>query len=96
MTWVLTQTGTTVTGSMVGNQGLVQNGINASGPVSGALSAPTPGATLTFEVAFAYPDGCSAIFTGTATTTTTTIQGTYEGADCFHSFTDGQLFLAKR
>lgn len=94
MTWTLSQNGASVRGSLVGNQGLV---MNAPGTVTGTLSASTPPALLTFRVNFTYPNGsCSGTFSGTAQTTSTTIQGTYSGNDCVHSFSDGRLSLTKR
>ena len=96
MTWKLTQTGVTVSGTM---QAATPSGAVAfTGSFSGTLS----GATLPFTINV--PAGgvtgqptCTVIMTGTVTSiTASTLSGTYSGSSCGGPFSNGQFKLTKQ
>ena len=96
MTWNLTQTSVTVSGTM---QAATPSGAIAfSGSFSGTLS----GATLPFTITV--PAGgvtglptCTVTMTGTVSSiTTSTLGGTYSGSSCGGPFSNGQFKLTKQ
>jgi hypothetical protein len=97
MTWVLTQSGTNVSGTMTGATPL--GTVQFRGNISGALS----GTTLTFTISIpqggvsAFPN-CTINFSGSAAgVTSTTISGTYSGTStCTAPFNNGQFTLTKQ
>jgi hypothetical protein len=104
--WSLTQTGTTISGTVATQAVNPEDGScnschrNKSGSVSGAIS----GSTLTLTMVFAAGgDGdptpaCSATLTGSATIVADRmLNGAYSGADtCEGQFTNGTLAMARQ
>jgi uncharacterized protein (TIGR03437 family) len=95
MIWRLTQTGSSVSGTMTG--------IGGSAVFNGNITGTLSGTTLTFTIVVP-PGGisglpsCSITITGSAlNVTSTTIKGTYSGTGtCTPPFTNGQFTLSKQ
>ncbi len=95
MTWQLTQSGSTVTGSMSfsGMQG------GRPGSSSGTMSGDDMTVTMDLPTGSMMSSGCWARATGTARLngTTMTMTGTYSGSNsCTGSFTNGQMTMTRR
>ena len=95
MTWPLTQSGSTVTGSMsfAGMQG------RTPGAFSGMMSGDEMTFTMDMPMASMMSSGCTARATGTARVDRTkmTMTGTYGGSNsCTGSFTNGQMTMTRR
>lgn len=90
MTWQLTQSGPTVTGSMSfsGMQGM------SPGSFLGTMSGSDLTFTLDMPMSSMMSVGCSAHATGTAHIDGTTMTGTYTGSNsCSGTFTNGQVTM---
>lgn len=100
LTWVLTQSGSTITGSLT----LVAVGSTSTVTGHGTVSGTLSGSTLTFTMSipaggFPFPySSCVATGSGTATNVTSTnIAGTYSGNNsCTGSVSGGTFNLARR
>ena len=95
MTWPLTQSGSTVTGSMSfsGMQGRMP------GSFSGTMSGDEMTFTMDVPIGSMMSSGCSARATGTARVdgTRMTMTGTYSGSNsCTGSFINGQMTMTRR
>lgn len=95
MTWQLTQTGSTVTGSMsfAGMQG------GKAGSFSGTMTGDDMVLMMTLPTGSMMSGGCSAQATGTARINrlTMTMTGTYSGSNtCTGSFMNGQMIMTRR
>ena len=93
MTWQLTQSGSTVTGSMSfsGMQG------GRPGSFSGTMSGDDMTLTMDLPSGSMMSSGCSARATGTARVSGTTMTGTYGGSNsCTGAFTNGQMTMTRR
>ena len=95
MTWPLTQSGSTVTGSMsfAGMQGRMP------GTFSGTMSGDEMTFTTDMPITSMMSSGCSARATGTARVDRTrmTMTGTYGGSNsCTGAFINGQMTMARR
>jgi hypothetical protein len=95
MTWPLTQSGSTVTGSMnfSGMQGRMP------GSFSGTMSGDEMTFTMDMPMDSMMSSGCSARATGTARVngTRTTMTGTYSGLNsCTGSFANGQMTMTRQ
>ena len=95
MTWPLTQSGSTVTGSMTfsGMQGLTP------GAFSGTISGDEMTFTMDMPINSMMSFGCTARATGTARVddTRTTMTGIYSGSNsCTGSFVNGQITMTRR
>ena len=93
MTWPLTQSGFTVTGSMnfSGMQG------RRSGSFSGTMSGDEMTFTMDMPIDSMMSSGCTARATGTARVNGTTMTGTYSGSNsCTGSFANGQMTMTRR
>ena len=95
MTWVLTQSGSTVTGSLnfSGMQGRMP------GAFSGTMSDDEMTFTMDMPINSMMSSGCTARATGTARIdgTRTTMTGTYDGSNsCTGSFINGQVTMTRR
>ena len=95
MTWPLTQSGSTVTGSMSfsGMQG------RSPGAFSGMMSGDDLTFTMDVPIGGMMSSGCSARATGTARVdgTRMTMTGTYSGSNsCTGSFINGQMTMTRR
>jgi hypothetical protein len=95
-TTYVTQSGSTVTGSMT----LTQNSITSSGTFTGTLTPnSSTSASLAWTIRYSYLFAglpCQGSFGGPATATATAIQGTYSGSDCHHVFSNGTLSVRKQ
>ncbi len=96
MTWRLTQSGASITGSFLAVEPPPRL-TNYRGTISGSLS----GTSLTFTIDV--PKGsivglpnCSVAINGTAVVTANVIEGTYTGEDCTGPFANGLMSLAKQ
>ena len=95
MTWPLTQSGSTVTGSMsfAGMQG------RTPGAFSGMMSGDEMTFTMDMPMASMMSSGCTARATGTARVdgAKMTMTGTYGGSNsCTGAFTNGQMMMTRR
>jgi len=93
MTWQLTQSGSTVTGSMSfsGMQG------GRAGSFSGTMSGEVMTLVMDLPSGSMMSSGCSARATGTAHVTGTTMTGSYTGSNsCTGAFTNGQMTMTRR
>lgn len=95
MTWPLTQSGSTVTGSMnfAGMQG------RSPGAFSGTMSGDDMTFTMDLPNNSMMSSGCTARATGTARVdgTRMTMTGTYSGSNsCTGSFVNGQMTMTRR
>ncbi len=95
MTWPLTQSGSTVTGSMsfAGMQG------RSPGAFSGTMSGDEMTFTMDLPNNSMMSSGCTARATGTARVdgARMTMTGTYSGSNsCTGSFTNGQMTMTRR
>jgi len=97
MTWQLTQSGTSVSGTMTMTD--TSTKVTGRGTVSGTVS----GSSLQFSVSvlvggFDSPyNACSASVAGTVTISSASLNGTYEGSSsCNGAITSGQLTLNKQ
>ena len=95
MTWPLTQSGSTVTGSMsfAGMPGRMP------GAFSGTMSGDEMTFTMDMPINSMVSSGCTARATGTARVdgTRTTMTGTFGGSNsCTGSFTNGQMMMTRR
>ena len=95
MTWPLTQSGSTVTGSM--------NFSGMQGRMPGSFSGTMTGDEMTFTMAMAAGSmmaaACSSNASGTAhmNRTTMTMTGTYSGSNsCTGAFSNGQMTMTRR
>jgi hypothetical protein len=93
MTWPLTQSGSTVTGSM--------SFAGMAGRTPGSVSGTMSGEDMTFAMDMPtnsmMSTGCSARATGTAHFNGTTMTGTYTGTNsCTGAFTSGQMTMTRR
>ena len=93
MTWQLTQSGSTVTGSMSfsGMQG------GRAGSFSGTMSGEDMTLMMDLPSGSMMSSGCSARATGTARVSGTTMTGSYSGSNsCTGSFVNGQMTMTRR
>lgn len=95
MTWQLSQSGSTVTGSMgfAGSQGMM------AGSFSGTMSGEDMTFTMDLPAGSMMSSGCTSHATGTAHVpgTAGTMTGTYTGSNsCTGAFTSGQMTMARR
>lgn len=95
MTWQLTQSGSTVTGSMSfsGLQGMM------AGSFSGTMVGEDMTFTMDMPAGSMMSSGCTARATGTAhmLVSTGTMTGTYTGSNsCSGAFTNGQMTMTRR
>lgn len=94
-TWVLTQSGSSVTGT--GTYVGARSGFTANGPVTGTVSGTTMtfSASLAFDVPFQF---CSASISGTAQLDATSLTGSYTGTNTCGGgpFSSGQFALTRQ
>lgn len=96
MTWQLTQSGTSVTGSVVIADSLSVT--IARGTLSGTLSGSSLQFTVTIPAGgFDGNASCSGSFTGTASATASSLSGSYAGTQsCTGAFSGGAITLSKQ
>ena len=96
MTWVLTQNGSAVSGSMtMTDQG---SGVTGRGSVSGTVTGSTLQFTLTvpaggFDAPFS---ACTTNVNGSASVSATALSGTYTGSSSCQAIATGQFTLNKQ
>lgn len=96
MTWVLSQNGTTVSGTMTMSD--QSSGTTGRGTISGTVTGSSLQFTLTvpaggFDTPYA---ACSTNVNGTASVTATAISGTYTGSSSCQAIATGQFNLNKQ
>jgi hypothetical protein len=97
MTWQLTQSGASFSGSLLMTD--TNTGLGGRGSVSGSVSDAAVQFTIGIAAGgFDEPNGtCTAQASGTGQATSTSISATYAGSNsCTGSFTLGQLTLARQ
>lgn len=97
MTWQLTQSGSTVSGTLTMSDDVTQ--VTGQGTLSGTLSGSTLQFSLTIPAGgFSGSDSaCSLSASGSASASASTISGTFSGTNtCGGSLTGGELTMSKQ